>query len=860
MAIDQKWWQSTIANLGMWTGINGWLETVIPYDEIVKPSNKQAETLAAFKRNPNYQSGFVPETLQTGLNPDRFPPNGAIVNSGSRNPEGEIGSFAVRRTQEADNNRANPLFRGSWRSMNTRSGWQTVLNGWNWWPVIRHSYFPNNHQMYYQGFLANTMAFYTGYYQEWAGGETANFRSDFRNRTKKVIKTLDWKMNNRGEIYPARQTRVNATGVDKPELSQYGDIGVWPQLVWGELPRAESTTQETLFEDLLGRSDLGPLRYYQLDDPKTADRVLVRRTYTDIKESKRLYQYQFETYQQIFGSDATIAEVDWYQWLIRAAGRIVRFIKPAYKQRYLQAMCDWINANHNLTLTTRQIKKIISLQSIDSETGRSQLSSSSAEDWCIAPPASTSPQSMGIANGLSQTDTIPELALAELQTERDLLQSQDLQDWVLETIAAANNTGGGNLFAGIVNTRSRKRMIPDLQFKNNAGELVPVGDFTMQEWQELFWDRMQTGSRPANIQAAVFRKPLDENQNFRNSLTLQSTTKWEQNDIAAVGENSNGDFDKVLLLCSEPLPFEVVGLSNQKRTDRLGTSNLITPNQYGDDAWWASFLGEDGFMRYGDSHNWTSLSQLYSAWPRMRTLAQAETEAIPLWLQVTAEEAWEKVYQGQAITLSVKEANQTLLEAVRSIFALRDDEFFGEETRTIAVPETERYGEEHNSRYILTQLEQDELSQVSGILWTDDVGELNEYYNEVVPQYWRQSDTTFTQTGTISNWPIINSLDSRGRLTRRITGSSQGIDGKDYWVAVVGPSPDAEWQAVIEENQEFFDPEEPLKEYFMFDLPERWNFPVNRNMESRARPKFGFIINWSRILSYRIKTMLAPDN
>jgi hypothetical protein len=139
------------------------------------------------------------------------------------------------------------------------------------------------------------------------------------------------------------------------------------------------------------------------------------------------------------------------------------------------------------------------------------------------------------------------------------------------------------------------------------------------------------------------------------------------------------------------------------------------------------------------------------------------------------------------------------------------------------------------------------------------VEELNASYNSIVTSYYRNSDTTFTtMDGTaISNWPLVMANDGRNRVSQRFLNSIR-TNHKFYLI----DNEDAEWQQIAAENSEKIDSEDNYggHEFFLFDLPESWNFPVNRNMESRAIPRFGFIINWSKILSYRIKTMLAPDN
>jgi len=881
MAINQKWWQATIKNLGMWSGINGWFETVIPYDEINKPENKEFEYLAAFKRNPAYQSNFQPETLRNLNISTRFPPiepesvNGQPARAFQIPEENFSESYRQFISLRDPNNDtaaggggwwSNPLFPGFWRGNNTTTGWKTVYNGWNWWPVVQHSFIPNNGQMYYQGFLANTMAYYTGYYQEWRGGLTSWFRRDFSSRTQKVVKTLNWKMNNKGEIYPARSTSISATGVDKPELSQYGDIGIWPQLVWGELPRAEG-----IRPDQYDGSD-ERARHYPFDALVDNDQVLVQRTYQHINESQQINRIQFETYQEIFGSQALIREVDWYQWLICYAANISMFIKPNYKQPYFEAICEWMNSNHNLNLTTRQIKKIISLNH-----PRINYNVSS-EGWCLGKPHGHHLSVFQADNrnmkeaitpyNRAMQDIYPPPQIPGYNPEEDteiIFNEEEIQSWVRETLRGASGQEG-NFLRFVAAANQFKTVLPSVKFETDEGNLIQVRDCTMAEWKALYWDRLQTGIIPSNISVRIYQK-----ERGNNLISLNSRIRMAQAFLRPVIQ-TDGETEYVkLTLFSEPMPITDNKHNIQhKNVTRLQTNNLITPNQWGDENWWASFLGESGFLKYSDSDIWRSYNTLDEAWPRMMATAAQEGDlSIPDWLaNTTAREAWEKVYQGQSITISVTDLSRTLTQNLQA--KIRDtfdspefiawiDTYASPDSEIITVPE--KLGQKQSKLFLTPDRVGGEgLERTLNMLWTDDISTLNTEYNQAVSSYYRSSDSEIDSVGTISNYSTITRADRR-RRTQNIINSVFTNYG---WDAVTGGpdnfAADEEWQAIAEENQEIYDDEVASQEFFVFNLPQSWNFPVNRNLASPNRPQFGFIINWSRILSYRIKSLLNPEN
>ena len=252
--INQKWYEATLKSIGMYKGMNGWLETVIPYEELDKPTQSEKEEIspAAFIRNPAYQSNFIPETADA-------------VNMSERVPD----KSAMRLSSEWDD-----LYWSKQISFYTKdivAGKGVTQQGNNFWPAIQNSYFVNESRMYYKGYLANVLGFYTAYYQHWQGGmtraatnasnnyvfpltlsiagEDTNYRylsSYFSQNTggrysgwgnnKKLVKTLDWKMSKKGAIYPARPGGVNIVGIDLPGYEKYGDFTAWPQMMWGKLP------------------------------------------------------------------------------------------------------------------------------------------------------------------------------------------------------------------------------------------------------------------------------------------------------------------------------------------------------------------------------------------------------------------------------------------------------------------------------------------------------------------------------------------------------------------------------------------------------------------------------------------------
>ncbi len=252
--VDQKWYEKTTKSIGMYAGMNGWLETVIPYEELTKNTDKEAISPAVFIKNPAYQSSFSPETAQA-------------VDVSER-----IYDKVTMREFEMDN----APQRHFWTSQHSfftqpiLAGRGVGQQGNNFWPAIQNSYFVNESRMYYKGYLANVLGYYTAYYQHWQGGMTGTARSNRGNpnvfpargsvvaelrylekyfpgsssgvrfagysNNKKLVKTLDWKINKKGSVYPARDSGVNIVGIDLPGYEKYGDFTAWPQMMWGNLP------------------------------------------------------------------------------------------------------------------------------------------------------------------------------------------------------------------------------------------------------------------------------------------------------------------------------------------------------------------------------------------------------------------------------------------------------------------------------------------------------------------------------------------------------------------------------------------------------------------------------------------------
>lgn len=260
--INQKWYEATLKSIGMYKGMNGWLETVIPYEELDKPTPSEKEEIspAAFIRNPAYQSNFIPETADAVNMSERVPDKSTMRLMPSGDTDGVTGWDDLYWSKQL-----------SFYTREIAAGKGVTQQGNNFWPAIQNSYFVNESRMYYKGYLANVLGFYTAYYQHWQGGMTraatnasnnyvfplalsqygtdTNYRyltSYFSENTggryagwgnnKKLVKTLDWKMSKKGAIYPARPGGVNIVGIDLPDYEKYGDFTAWPQMMWGKLP------------------------------------------------------------------------------------------------------------------------------------------------------------------------------------------------------------------------------------------------------------------------------------------------------------------------------------------------------------------------------------------------------------------------------------------------------------------------------------------------------------------------------------------------------------------------------------------------------------------------------------------------
>jgi hypothetical protein len=278
--VNQKWYEQTTKSIGMYEGMNGFLETIIPYEEIDKPVIKEMISPAAFIANPNYKSSFIPETA-------------AGINFSERIPDRQT----MRQEIQTESNTVYWTRHRPFLTQRKPYGQGINIQGNNFWPAIQNCYQVNDSRMYYKGYLANVLGFYTAYYQHWQGGMVrdatntqtsgavfpqgltapANPSLDYlRNyfpgavgsryasygNNKKLVQRLDWKISKKGVIYPAREAGVKMVGMDLPGYEKYGDFTAWSQMMWGRLPSEVSSLSY-----LLGNSpELGPVDFDNLSD------------------------------------------------------------------------------------------------------------------------------------------------------------------------------------------------------------------------------------------------------------------------------------------------------------------------------------------------------------------------------------------------------------------------------------------------------------------------------------------------------------------------------------------------------------------------------------------------------------------
>jgi len=365
--INQKWYEATLKSIGMYKGMNGWLESVIPYEELDKPTQAEKEEIspAAFIRNPAYQSNFIPETADA-------------VNMSERVPE----KSTMRATSEYSSYDLYWSKQISFYTQNLAAGKGVTQQGNNFWPAIQNSYFVNESRMYYKGYLANVLGFYTAYYQHWQGGMTrtatnsssnyvfprnlADTENDYRylrsyfsmntqgryagyGNNKKLVKTLDWKMSKKGVIYPARAAGVNIVGIDLPGYEKYGDFTAWPQMMWGRLP-SEATPM--VYVEARAPAEFGPTPIDETP-PETDNRRAIA---VDLSSYEGKYviransmsglnplDFCLDELIKILGRDYSIKSYINAAKMISHSGHIYPFLKGSAKPQFESAVLQWLN-------------------------------------------------------------------------------------------------------------------------------------------------------------------------------------------------------------------------------------------------------------------------------------------------------------------------------------------------------------------------------------------------------------------------------------------------------------------------------------------------------------------------------------
>jgi len=373
--INQKWYEATLKSIGMYKGMNGWLETVIPYEELEKPTQTEKEDIspAAFIRNPAYQSNFSPETADAVNMSERVHEKSTMRLVPSGDTDGVAGWDDLYWSKQV-----------SFYTRDIPAGKGVTQQGNNFWPAIQNSYFVNESRMYYKGYLANVLGFYTAYYQHWQGGMTrfANnsgnnyvfplrlserdtdyryLKSYFSQNTggryagwgnnKKLVKTLNWKMSKKGAIYPARPTGVNVVGIDLPGYEKYGDVTAWPQMMWGRLPME---SPPMVYAQTMSRMpDEVPTIITPIDEPAPEGNIQVA---VDLSQFDNKYvirantmsgldplDFRLDELIKILGRNYSIKSYINAAKMISHSGHIYPFLKGSAKPQFEEAVLSWLN-------------------------------------------------------------------------------------------------------------------------------------------------------------------------------------------------------------------------------------------------------------------------------------------------------------------------------------------------------------------------------------------------------------------------------------------------------------------------------------------------------------------------------------
>jgi len=923
--MDKKFWERTTTDLGLWKGMNGWLETVIPYDEIAKPVNKSFAHLAAFIRNPKYQGNFVPETVSRNLiakedsqlSDEEGIQQAPVVNSNTTR------YGLIRADDTVTSRRGQPV-----RFTRDTPHWGntgTIRYGLNFWPVVQNSHYTNINRTYYNGFLAESMAYYTAYYQHWEGGiRMAAIQTGWkgRNQTKKVVNTLDWKMSKKGEIYPGnKQTTISAMGVDIESLAQYGDFTTWPQIMWGSLPN--TLEREILTEYLPWMSDSFGIGNAEDFAELTTSKEFSMYRINDAVERRiegtkalRLQQYcrpdhtswVWSKMCEYLGADYSL------QSFVNAICMIVQTsmsypqLRPEFKSEYETLILNWLNqycpiANQEWDKATLlAVNDLWGLISKGNSGQRTDIPKGSL--GADVPAPFNNRRSSNNPNQLSDGDfsfniAPPEELTTQLSQQQpgdeNVSTAQNLFNWSWMSLYSPGQqvTVEGGL--GILRNNPLKNNFMEAPLRkmfpiNQDGTLKdwqtpqgPISELNIGQWQQVC-EMTELGPYPVRTKLIVYDR---ENSTW----AIQCDSQFINHHWYSEGTSNTPAYEweiprELIMLEAEMPILNNVPYYDPERVSNLGRGgdaqmgrnrqvegiNLLCPNGAVDSEWWASFTSvEEGFCKYFPNYGWSNPKVLKMAWDQM---ARWEREAVPeienietgnvietiaferpFWAtDLTYLEAWQKIYLGQQLAvMSGQNLSNQITGFLSSGIWKRDFQISYNQASGILT-------QQNDLEILIAEEPTNEIRQNLILLAGADTPEQfaaaanqsssNTYYqleaDYVVPLEQRQSEMT-----NFGNWTNSLSYQQRRGVQRLkeqirklgwVFGSESEVNQhRQEW--------NQEWQDVVES----YDFQSLTVE--QFEWPDNWNFAVNRNFaEASAGTKF--IINWTRILSYRIKTML----
>ena len=924
--MEKKFWEKTTTDLGLWKGMNGWLETVIPYDEIAKPVNKSQAHLAAFIRNPKYQGNFVPETVSRNLiaKEDSQLSDEEGIQQFPNIPNNATTRYGLIRTEDTNTGRNPTRFN---RDVPHWGNTGTVQYGLNFWPVVQNSHYTNLNRTYYNGFLAESMAYYTAYYQHWDGGiRNAASQTGWkgRNQNKKVVNTLDWKMSKKGEIYPGNKpTTISAVGVDIESLAQYGDFTTWPQIMWGNLPN--SLEQEIVTEYSPWMSDiLGIVSQEDFDENYRNKEFSMYQvnvnsgTYPYVEGTKalRLQQYCLPDHTSwVWGKMCEYLGANYsLQSFVDAICMIVQTsmaypkLRPEFKSEYETITLNWLNQHCPIAnqewdkATLLAVNDLWRLISTGDSGQRKDIQQGSLGADVPAPfnnrRGTNNPNELGDAD-FSFNIAPPE----ELITQ---LSQQDPDDESVRTAQNLFNWGWMSLYSpgqqvtveggfGILRDNPYKndfmssplrKMFPinqDGTLKDWQTPQGPISELSIGQWQQVC-EMTELGPYPVRTKLIVY-----DRQNSTWAIQCDSqfiNHHWYSEGTSNTGENE-WEIPRELIMLEAEMPIlNTVPYNRPDQISNLGRGgsaqmgrkrqqegiNLLCPNGAVDSQWWASFTSvEEGFCKYFPNYGWSNPKVLKMAWDQMARwerqagmgtmdsgTGQNVIEAIPFerpfWAtDLTYLEAWQKIYLGQQLAIiSGQSLNQQISGFLSSGIWNRD--FIMNYDGPTGI-----LGQQNDLNDLIAEEPTDErrqsLIRLAGADTPEQfIAEVNQnsssYYqmdaSQVTPLQERQNDMTNfgSWTGRIGYQQRRGLQNLQGEIKNLgwVFGSESEVNqNRQEW--------NEEWQDVVESY------DSPSLTVEQFAWPDNWNFAVNRNF---AEPSAGtkFIINWTRILSYRIKTML----